>query len=277
MRFFRPIVIAIFLIITTIFVINWYRDKHVVQDASPVIEIDEELLKCSVQDDKSSFLAGVKASDKEDGDLTSKVIVESISKFVDKKKHICKITYAVEDSKHNVTKRTRKILFTDYKPPRFALSQPLCFDVGSDTTVVKVLSAEDDFDGDITNKIKILSNTTSTSTSGEYTVTAQVTNSFGDTTKFKSVVIIKSNNNLSPVINLKKNVVYLKVGDKFAPEDYIDSVKSHSKKTMDKSLVEVGNTNVNMKKAGYYSVQYVINSGEKDEGSAYMAVIVEDE
>ena len=276
MKYLRPIIIIIFFIISIIFVIHWYQDKHAANTSVPVIEIKGDVLECSVKDDEHALLQDVIAYDKEDGDLTSRLVIEAISKFVDKKEHICNVTYTVEDSEHHVTKASRKIKFTDYESPRFTLSKPLCFDVGSDTTVVEVLGATDVYDGDISRNIKILSNNGSTRAAGEYTVTAQVTNRFGDTAKFKSLVVIKQSNNLSPTIQLTENVVYLKVGDSFKPEDYVQSVKNNKNNDMDKALVEVVNTNVDIKKAGYYSVEYAINPGEKNEGSTYLTVIVED-
>lgn len=272
----RIIIIVAFLIISGMFAGNYYKEKKNTNYNAPVFSVDKDLLECSVEDDDKALTKGIVATDREDGDLTKDIIVESISKFVDKKEHICNITYAVEDSEHHVSKVSRKIKYVDYESPKFVLSEPLCFDVGSDTTVIDVLGANDVIDGKVTKKIKILSNTTATSVAGKYTVTAQVTNSLGDTAKFKSIVVIKQRNNLSPVINLKSNVVYLKVGKHFNAKDYIDSVKDPDGKDMDKSGVEVTNTNVNMKKAGFYTVEYTINDGESNENTTYLTVIVEE-
>jgi hypothetical protein len=272
----RIIIVVVFLIISGIFTWNYYQSRKSINYNGPVFTVEEELLECSVEDDRKALCKGIVATDREDGDLTDKIIVESISKFVDKKEHICNITYAVEDSEHHVSKVSRKIKYKDYESPRFILSEPLCFDVGSDTTVVDVLGAKDGVDGDVTGKIKILSNTTATSVAGKYTVTAQVTNSLGDTAKFKGLVVIKQRNNLSPVINLKRNVVYLKVGNLFNAKDYIDSVKDPDGKDMSQGVVEVTNTNVNMKKAGFYTVEYTINGGKSNENTTYLTVIVEE-
>ncbi|MCR5737767.1 MAG: hypothetical protein K6G64_08970 [Eubacterium sp.] len=272
----RMIIIVIFLIISGVFLWRYYLYRTNINYNGPAFSVEQELLECSVKDDEKALIKGIVATDREDGDLSNKIIVESISKFVDKKEHICNITYAVEDSEHHVSKVSRKIKYVDYQPPRFVLSEPLCFDVGSDTTVVDVLGAKDGVDGDVSGKIKILSNTTATSVAGKYTVTAQVTNSLGDTAKFKSIVVIKQRNNLSPVISLKKNVVYLKVGDIFNAKEYIASVKSPEGKNLGTSAVEVTNTNVNMKKAGFYTVEFTVNGGESNENTTYLTVIVEE-
>ncbi len=276
MRLIKRIIIVLFIIISIIFVTDYYRDMHKTDDTPPKLQMSDDVLECSVHDGSDAFLKEITASDKEDGDLTSGIVVESVSNFVDHDNYICNVTYVVEDSDHHVTKGTRKVRFTDYRPPRFTLKQPLCFDLGSDTTVLDVLGATDERDGDISDKIKILSNTTSTSSAGQYTVTAQVTNSLGDTVKFKSIVVIKQENKLSPVIELETNVAYVKKGDSFNPMDYVKSVKDISGNSVSKSEVKVTNTNVDMDKTGSYSVEYTVNPEKTDEGITYLTVIVED-
>ena len=272
----RIIIIVIFLIASSIFGWKYYQFRKSINYNGPNFNVKDEILECSVEDDEKALIKGVTAYDREDGDLTNQIIVESISKFVDKKEHICNITYAVEDSACHVAKVSRKIKYVDYESPRFSLKEPLCFDVGSDTTVIDVLEAEDEVDGDISRKIKILSNTTATSVAGQYTVTAQVTNSLGDTAKFKSLVVIKSRNNLSPNIILKRNIVYLNVGDTFKAKDYVDHVEDSEGKPLKDIKVDVTNSNVNMKKPGFYSAEYTVNEGENNENSTYLTVIVEE-
>ena len=153
MKYIKYIIIVIFLAATITYVINWAYTKSHTNESAPVISVDNagQVKKVSVKD-KDALLKGVVAKDSKDGDITSRLIVESISKFVDKKNHICNITYAVANSRGVVTKATRKIQFTDYKKPRFVLSQSLCFDTGTDVDVKSVIGATDVFDGDIRSK-----------------------------------------------------------------------------------------------------------------------------
>ena len=222
------------------------------------------------------MLKDVIAKDAEDGDITSNIVIESISKFVDKKKHISNITYVVSDSDNNVTKKTRQVQYTDYRKPRFTLSAPLCFDVGSDVNVPDVLGAVDDVDGDITDKVKILSSIASTRIAGSYVITAQATNSLGATSTIKATVTIRQENNLAPTIKLKKNIVYLKVGDKFNPESYVASVKDKNGKELPANLVKVVKSSVNLKKPGSYTVEYAVNYEQENEYITYLVVIVEE-
>ena len=161
--------------------------------------------------------------------------------------------------------------------PRFVLSQSLCFDTGTDADVKSVIGATDVFDGDISRKVKILSKDISTNISGDNTITAQVTNSLGDTVKLKAVVVIKQDNNLSPVIKLSQNIVYTNVGESFNPKKYIQSVEDNSGKAISKNNVRVTSSSVKTKKAGCYLVEYSVKDLSGNEGTAYLTVMVEEQ
>lgn len=276
MRYIKYGIVVVFIAVATIFSVNLYEDRRAVDQTIPVIQVDSEQIDVSVKATEEELLEGVIATDAKDGDLTNSVIVESISKFVDKEKHIANITYAVVDSDNNVVKKARKVKFTDYKSPEFTLAQPLYFNVGSDIDVPDVLGAEDKYDGDISNKIKILSSTVSMGTAGEYTIKAQVTNSLGDTSKLNAVVIIAQNNNLSPQITLKKNIVYINKGDEFHAEKYIESVIDHNEADISEKSVKVTGSSVDTEEAGCYNVEYTVNDKDGNEGKTYLTVVVED-
>lgn len=276
MKYIRLGIIVIFIAVTIVFVVNFYNDKKSVDNTYPKIEMRSEQIEVSVKATNEDLLKDVIAKDAKDGDLTNNIVVESISKFIDKKNHICNVTYVVEDSDKNVTKATRKIKFTDYEKTQFTLSQPLCFNIGSDMSVADIIGAVDDYDGDISHKVKILSSTVSNRIAGAYTVTAQVTNSLGDTSKLKTTVVIRQSNNLSPIIDLKQNIVYLKKGQKFNAQSYIKSVRDSEGKSMDTDAVDVVSSSVNTDKSGYYTVEYAVDEEKYEDGSTYLAVVVEE-
>ncbi|MFQ9516405.1 MAG: immunoglobulin-like domain-containing protein [Eubacterium sp.] len=276
MKYVRIGIIVMFLAAAVVFTYNWYQDKQAIDKTYPVIQVGSEQIDVSVKSAQEELLKDVIAKDEKDGDLTKSIIIESVSKFTDKKNHICNVTYAVADSDNNVTKKTRRIRFTDYESPKFTLSQQLCFEVGSEMSVADVIGATDDYDGDISRNVKILSSTVSNRTAGEYTITAQVTNSLGDTAKIKAAVVIRQENNLNPVITLKENIVYLKVGDKFDEKSYIKSVKDYKGNSISNDKVTVISSSVDTKKAGCYTVQYAVGSEQDNAGSTYLAVVVED-
>lgn len=276
MRYIRYGIIVVVITVAIIFSVNLYEDRRSVDRTIPVIQVSSEQIDVSVKVTEEELLEGVFATDEKDGDLTNSVIVESISKFVDKEKHIANITYAVADSDNNVVKKVRKVKFTDYKSPEFTLTQPLYFNVGSDIDVSDVLGAEDKYDGDISSKVKILSSTVSTGRAGEYTIKAQVTNSFGDTSKLNAVVIIAQNNNLSPKILLKRNIVYINKGDEFHAEKYIESVIDHNEEDISEKSVKVTGSSVDTEEAGCYNVEYTVSDKDGNEGKTYLTVVVED-
>lgn len=276
MKHIKYIIIAAFIIVTALFTINWLKEKNEEANQRPTIEMSSDIVEVSVKDGDDALLEGVIAKDAEDGDISADVIVESISTFVDKKEHICNVTYAVADSNNNVTKASRKVKYIDYKSPRFTLAQPLCFSVGDDLNSTVVLGATDDRDGDISNKVKLLASTVHSGTAGEYSLTAQVTNSLGDTSKLKATVIIRQGNNLSPVIELKENIVYVEKGKKFDPYDYVNKVTDNEGNSISKDRVDIVSSTVDMEKAGTYAVEFMVTDENENEGSTYLTVVVEE-
>ena len=276
MRFIKPVVIGIFLVVLAVFIFSWARFKMSIDGTPPKIEMSEKLIKVSVKAEDKDLLKNVSAKDSKDGDLKDSIIVESISQFIDKKNFISNITYAVEDSDHHVSKATRKIQYVDYTHPRFTLKEPLCLETGTDESVKDIIGATDCLDGNINRKVKILSSTFSTLSSGDSTVTAQVTNSMGDTIKMKAHVIVRPTNVKAPTINLKENIVYLKKGAKFNELAQIKSVENSAGKKISKKSVKVFNSTVNVKKTGCYYVEYIMNEGKINESKTNLIVIVEE-
>lgn len=276
MKIVKYAIITLFMMSIVVYTWNWYDHKKNTDNTIPVIQMGQEQIDVSVENMEKDLLKDVVAKDDKDGDITDKIVVESISKFIDKENRICKVTYAVSDSDNHVVKATRNVHLTDYRSPRFVLKQPLCFETGSDIGVKDIVGAEDVIDGDLSNKVKILSRAISTNMSGDNTITAQVTNSLGDTVTFKSVVVIKQENNLSPVIELSKNIEYLKVGDTFHPETYVKEVMDKDGEKMSEKDVQVKSSSVKTKKPGCYLVEYNVADKEGNEGFAYLTVMVEE-
>ena len=90
------------------------------------------------------------------------------------------------------------------------------------------------------------------------------------------MVIIAQNNNFSPEIYLKKNIVYLGIGDEFNAEKYIKSVMDHNEADISINSVKVTGSSVDTKKAGCYNVEYTVNDKDGNEGKTYLTVVVED-
>ena len=277
-RLIRRFTVIAFIIVAVIFSYRIY-DKQVygyyISEFS--IADPEAVLRVSINSTDEELKAGVTAYDKKDGDLTNQIIVESISKFIADR--VCKITYIVSDSDNNITRVSRRIEFIDYVSPQFTLSRQLCLYVGEDADITKIIGAKDVYDnkeneGDISGKVKILSSSVSTQQAGEYTVTAQVTNSLGDTSKLQSVVVVRQKNNLEPQITLKNNIIYIKKGEKFEPKSQVESVVSNTGEEIDKDNVEIDKTSVDTDNAGCYSVTYKVSDAKENQGYAFLTVVV---
>ena len=121
--------------------------------AAPEILFDSEVISVPTGADDAALLAGVTATDAEDGDVTASLVVEGISGRNDD--GTVRVTYAVFDSNHHVTKATRAVRYTDYVKPRFALTQPLVCRTGGNRVLSSYVTAHDSIDGDLSGRVKI--------------------------------------------------------------------------------------------------------------------------
>ena len=107
MRLVRIAVLGIFVVTTVMSGVLFIKNKITTDTTIPEITIEEEVLEVALDAKTEDLLKGVKAFDEKDGDISNKVIVETISKFIDK--GVCKVTYAVCDSDNNVSTAVRKV------------------------------------------------------------------------------------------------------------------------------------------------------------------------
>ena len=112
MKPFRIIVLIVFILVTIASLVMFISEKLAVDKTLPQITVEEEMIEVSLKAKDEELLKGVTAHDEKDGDLTDKIIIESISRFTSK--GVSKVTYAVCDSNNNVAKATRTIKFKGY-------------------------------------------------------------------------------------------------------------------------------------------------------------------
>lgn len=157
----------------------YYVHAHMsANNSAPVITVEGTDNAFSVNDGEEALLQGVSAEDKEDGNVTDSIIIESISPFFDGKTRT--VTYVAFDSSNNVTKLERDITYKDYKPPVFTNENRIYVPTGDYSEILARLSAEDVIDGDISDQIKLEINNVVTGVPGDYAVQITVTNSCGD-------------------------------------------------------------------------------------------------
>ncbi|WP_297520571.1 glycosyl hydrolase family 18 protein [uncultured Clostridium sp.] len=173
--------------------------------------------------DSFNSLAGVKANDKEDGDLTSKIKVSG--KVDTNKAGTYKLNYSVTDSKGLETTKTRTIIVKDKEitPPPAENTAPVLkgikdaeIKVGDKFEPMTGITANDKEDGDLTSKIKI-AGTVDTDKVGKFTLTYSVTDSEGLKTEAKRVITVSKDDaeipdgdtfDSSKVYNTGDTVVY---------------------------------------------------------------------
>lgn len=261
----------------------WFTQVRKGDRIGPVITMDQQELTVGLNATDKDFLKGVKAVDENDGDVTSSVVVESVSNFLSGGRRL--VVLAAVDNHNNVSRANRIVKYAGYTSPTFELKKPLCFESGSSSKsddLLKNLKVKDKIDGDLSNQVKILTNSVvDLYTPGNYPVKLQVSNSAGDTVSFQSTIQVYDTNQRAeiPFIHLKKYLVYTKKGHKLKPKSYISKVcmggdyDTKVRGDVSKKKVKIKD-NVNYNKAGSYEITYSVKTGKSRTGTVRLIVIV---
>lgn len=140
----------------------------------PVINASDKELKVG---DSFNDKTGVTATDKEDGNLTSKIIVKT-NTVNTKVVGTYKVVYEVTDADFNKTTKEITVKVGNEKPVITASNKEL--NVGDTFNPMSGVSATDREDGNLTSKIKVKENTVNTKVLGTYKVVYEVTDSYGN-------------------------------------------------------------------------------------------------
>lgn len=250
----------------------------------PVISVDEQILEISVEDEKDVLMTGITAMDDRDGDVTASLLVESIYGITED--HVTTVTYAAFDRAGNVSKIQRKVRYSDYREPRFELTDSLCFPFNSGFDLLDYVGANDVLEGDIRRRVRatLVSDTRSINEIGSHIVRLQVTNSLGDTVEMDFPVEVYDPEWYTASVKLKEYLIYLKQGETFEPEDYLKafSVRGEdtdiSRRIPDDILCDI-NSNVNTRVPGVYRAKYTLTKNfnlTTFSGQAILVVIVQE-
>ena len=127
-------------------------------------------------------MIGVSAHDREDMDLTDKVIVTNDTTNALKHGQY-EVTYKVTDRWGKSAEKTVKVIVEENKAPEIFASDKYFTtdDTITEADLLKNVTAIDDRDGDISDKVKIIDSTVNAGTAGTYEVTYQVIDRFGKT------------------------------------------------------------------------------------------------
>lgn len=248
-----------------------FIDNHQNKGKKPSISMESDILEVSVYDKEEKLLEGVYAKDEEDGDITSNVIIESISSFDENQYRT--VNYAVFDSDGNVSRMVRQLRYVDYSAPVITLSKPFCLTgYSSDSELKEYVSAYSALDGDLAASIKVES-VTYDGTNNK--VVFSVSDSCGNRVEQEYIMTI-SNRVLSNAINLSTCIVHVPVGSyAINARSYIESMKGPMG-NLYAYINQVNiNDNVDYNTPGMYDIIYTLASDDGSFGMTKLVVIVE--
>ena len=253
---------------------------YLLREAAPVIVCSSSEIHVSVDASEEELLFGVTAMDAEDGDITSSVVIESISSFVEPGKSI--ITYAAFDSHNHVATASRTLYYTDYHSPRFRITDSLQFLSGTVINPLLYITAEDCIDGDISNKISmtLLESGDYISAIGVHPVEFRVTNSLGDVSSLQTEIVVYERSSYNaPSIVLSDYLVYTEPGERINPIDYVREIaflrESYTVEQYGAENLVIDDSELNIAKPGIYKVTIYCERGDAT-GSATLLVAVTD-
>ena len=258
--------------------------RYSIDTTGPVITVAEEMLEVSVKDPRDMLLQGITAWDERDGDVTSRLLVESIYGITED--NITTVTYAAFDRAGNVSKVQRQVRYKDYESPKFELYGSLCFPGDSGFDVLEYIGAKDLIEGDIRRRVRatLVSDTKSISNVGSHVVRFQVTNSLGDTVQADLPVEVYDPEWYTARVELKQYLVYLKVGEEFDPDAYLKTFLVRGDEVNISRGIPEGvyynvDNQVSTRRPGTYSVTYNLTTTVNQmtfAGQAVLIVIVEE-
>jgi len=265
----RMIVSVIFVLSICLF-IGFYIADAMKDDTRPVITIEDDIIDVSLKMEDSELLKGVTAYNEKDGDITSKIIIESVSKFTSEK--ISTVTYAVCDDDNHVATAKRKIRFKDYTEPYFVIENSMVFAVGEDVDIASSVSAFDCIDGDISDRVIITTTDYETNKVGVFKVSLKVTNSMGDTIYMDMPVYVEEKSVAAPEVKLKDYLVHIKAGEEY---DLMGNVEGAVDENGEKLQNVIIDSNYNPDNLGEYQAHYYTTDSQGREGHSILTIVVE--
>ena len=245
-------------------VMNW-----VPMNVAPVIKATDKTIEVG---DEFNPRADVTATDEEDGDITNKIEILKNDVNVNEP-GIYDVTYKVTDSEGASYTTTIKVTVNpkaaDLNACPVINATDKTLTVGDEFDPLADVTAEDEEDGDITDKIEILNNEVDTTKPGKYEVTYKVTDS-GGASHVKTIKVTVNPKmeplNAAPIIKAEDKT--LTVGDAFDPMADVTATDAEDGNLTDK--IEILNNEVDTTKPGKYEVTYKVTDSK---GASYTKTI----
>lgn len=286
MRRIRLAVVGIFVLSLIAFIVFNIVNRVTTDSTPPVITSESDTVTVSVVAEESELLAGLTATDDEDGDLTGEIMISSMSNFTEPGKRT--VSYVVFDASNNASTLTRNLEYTDYTAPQIKLTQPLRYSLNEmeDASLTENMSVQDCLDGDITQQIRATFNDSSyIAMAGEYGITVQVSNSAGDTCSVPLTVTVtdpaEESGKYYPM--LSDYIVYAPVGGYVDLTSLLIGLENSSTQYLFADAnpsapggiesVAIGGA-VDYNTPGTYTVDYQFTSASGATGTTKLAVVV---
>lgn len=271
MRYLR--IASVMILLLSLLFTFWANKRYYshLNEDNPVLTSTVEQLELSVTDPETAIFQGLTATDATDGDLTDQIMVASVSHFLEP--GTVNVKYVVFDNHNNSATLMRRVHYTDYTPPVFSLDKDPSYVVGQSFDLLEHLQVTDTIDGDISDRIRVISNMVNNYSVGNYPVMLEVTNSCGDVAQLTLWVKYNSKADNAEV-NLHQYLIYIPQGEAFEPNTMLASVTDQNLKTLDSETVEIlGNLDVNT--PGTYQLSYSYNDGKLSGQSTLTVVVTE--
>ena len=234
-------------------------------NAAPVIHATDKTIEVG---DEFDPRADVTAEDEEDGDITNKIEILKNDVNINEP-GIYDVTYKVTDTQGASYTTTIKVTVNpkaaDLNACPVIQATDKTLTVGDEFDPLADVTAEDEEDGDITDKIEILENEVDTTKPGKYEVTYKVTDS-GGASHVKTIKVTVNPKmepiNAAPIIEAEDKT--LTVGDAFDPMADVTATDAEDGNLTDK--IEILNNEVDTTKPGKYEVTYKVTDSK---GASY--------
>lgn len=234
-------------------------------DEGPVITCEQEVFELKCGQDTNELLKYVSAYDKQDGNIEN-IFVENYYYIFEKNKS--KVTFVAIDSDSNIAKCEREVIYTDYTSPVLSMNSSGIFVDTNDVDLTGLFTAEDKFEGNISNRVKIISESYEENTTGIFPMKAKVCNVYGDITEINfNIYLLRKP--FDKHIDLSQYIIYLsKNQDKPDFKAYITDCSDSIEK------VTIDDSNLHLDKRGSYEVYYRIGSEQNPEAFNRLIVVV---
>ena len=237
---------------------------------SPVISFETDTVNLPIAAGNSELLAGVHATDAEDGDISEDVFVESVSRM--NADGSVTVTYVVFDADKNAAKATRKLFYSDYTAPVFRLEAPLIGTVSNISELAGIMKAYDCIDGDISPVVKVTYLDRLTTSVGTYPVEFRVTNSIGDTVYLETELECAAAGFNNAGITLTDYLIYIDEGSDFDPVSYVKGYTREGSEVSGADGLTVS-SGVNTSVPGVYTVTYTYETSGSSSHTKLLVVV----